>query len=370
VPYRVIQWYTGFIGTLQLKMMLADPRYDVVGAVVHHSEKSGIDIGELVGAQHLGIRTTDDVDAALALEADCVLVNGRAWEPDLMARILRSGKNVVNILGGYDLRSRWTPEGAELDEVARAAGVSLTGGGNMPGMLPDVIPLLMSGFTTDVTRIWTRERNCHQFYESAPVLTMMGYGADPDHLPDTGDGPDALVSERLFVQSAHLCADAFGLELSDFRMTNREIVLAPEDIHLEASGLTIKKGTVAGSRIEYTGFVDDEPWHVLEMEFTSRIGLGPGWRPDADEPEFTIRVDGDPPQEVTWACYGLPNLIRLNAVRMVNLVGPIIAARPGCRTVLDLPWVRASSARAPGHRPPLLSPLAGEPARATNWEPR
>ena len=51
-----------------------------------------------------------------------------------MARILRSGKNVVNILGGYNLNTPLTPERDMLDEAAKAGGVSITGGGNMPGM--------------------------------------------------------------------------------------------------------------------------------------------------------------------------------------------------------------------------------------------
>lgn len=368
MTYRVIQWYTGTIGTLQMGMLLADPRYDLVGAVVHHPAKSGIDVGTVLGTGPVGLATTDDVDAALAIDADCVLVNGRDWEPELMARILRSGKNVVNILGGYDLSSPFTPERDMLERAAQEGGVSITGGGNMPGMLQDVVPLLMSGYTTDVTRIWARERNCHEDYESAGVLEMIGYGADPSAPADPAAAAAMAARTRvLYGQAAHLCAAALGLELSDFAMSNYETVLAAEDIHLAASGFTIKKGTVAGSRLEFTGYVDGEPWHTLEMEFTAKVGLGPGWRADLDEPEFTIRIDGDPPQEVTWATYGLPNLIRLNAVRMVNLVGPITQAAPGCRTILDLPWVLASAARAAGGRPPVMSPTAGEPARPTRW---
>ena len=195
---------------------------------------------------------------------------------------------------------------------------------------------------------------------------MIGYGADPD-APADPDAAAAMAQRSLVLygQAAHLCATALGVQLSDFALSNYERVLATEDIHLPASGFTIKKGTVAGSRLEYTGYVEGEPWHVLEMEFTADVGLGPGWRADLDEPEFTIRIDGDPPQEVTWGTFGLPNLIRLNAVRMVNMVGPIVRAAPGCRTILDMPWVTASRARSAIGGPPLLSPAAGEPARPT-----
>ena len=106
---------------------------------------------------------------------------------------------------------------------------------------------------------------------------------------------------------------------------------------MPGSGVHIKEGTVAASRFEYTGFVDGNPWHIVEMEFTSQLGLGEQWRSDEDEPEFFVEVDGDPPLQVTFGCGGLLNLIRLNAARMVNLIAPTVAAAPGCRSILELP---------------------------------
>lgn len=342
---RVLQWYTGTIGCLQMRRILADPRYELVGAVVHHPEKAGVDVGSLLGGEAVGVRTTADVEEALGIDADCVLVNGLSWDPELMARILRSGKNVINILGGYNLNTPLTPEGEMLDEAARAGHVSITGGGNMPGLLQDVLPLVMSGYATDITRIWARERNCHADYASPDVLRMIGYGAEPGN----GDAEAAAELARrqlvLYAQSAYLCAEALGVVLSDFALSNYETVLAEADIYLPAADFTIRRGTVAGSRLEYTGYVDGKPWHVLEMEFTAREGLGPGWCDDRSEPGFTVRVDGDPAQEVTWNFHGLPNLLRLNAARMVNMVGPIVAAEPGARTILDMPWVVGSGGR-------------------------
>jgi len=147
------------------------------------------------------------------------------------------------------------------------------------------------------------------------------------------------VSSRtgIYYQAAKLCARPFGLTLSDFQLTNYEVAAAPRDIVMPGAGVRIAKGTVAARRYEFTGFVDGEPWHSVEGEFTAELGLGPQWKSRADEPEFVVRVEGDPPLEVIWGCGGIISLIRLNAARMVNLAPAVIAAEPGRRTLLDLP---------------------------------
>jgi len=81
MSYRVIQWYNGSIGSLQMRVLLADPQYELVGTVVHHPGKAGADVGTLLGVDATGVITTADVEAALAIDADCVLVNGLAGSP-------------------------------------------------------------------------------------------------------------------------------------------------------------------------------------------------------------------------------------------------------------------------------------------------
>ena len=45
MSYRVIQWYTGAIAREQIGMIQRNPELELVGAVVHHEEKAGIDVG-------------------------------------------------------------------------------------------------------------------------------------------------------------------------------------------------------------------------------------------------------------------------------------------------------------------------------------
>ncbi|AKA06060.1 dihydrodipicolinate reductase [Streptomyces noursei ZPM] len=345
--YRVIQWYSGTIAKKQIKLLAEHPDYELVAVVTQSPEKDGVDAGEIAVIGPIGVRATTDVAAALALDADCVLLNPPFWDGDLAARILRSGKNLITPSGGFDLRG--TPFHAELSAACAEGGTTLTGGGNMPGLLNDVMPLVLSGYTTNVRRVWTRERNFHRDYAAADVLQLLGFGAPLEEC-----GPDSQRAQMLGMafhwyegQAAHLVTDALGLKLDELRTTAWEILPAPHEIHLPASGLTIPKGTAAGMRYEFTGFVAGEPWHTTVVEHVAELGLGEGWQQSADDPEFSIRIDGDPDLRVDFAHLGVDGLIQLNAARIVNLIAPVCAAEPGCRTILELPFVTANAAVVP-----------------------
>src|SRR4029453_2531948 len=73
MPYRVIQWATGNVGRAAVEGIVSHPELELVGTWVHSADKSGRDVGELCGIGPLGVRATSDVDAILALDADCVL---------------------------------------------------------------------------------------------------------------------------------------------------------------------------------------------------------------------------------------------------------------------------------------------------------
>ncbi|PRC45814.1 hypothetical protein C6A85_93260, partial [Mycobacterium sp. ITM-2017-0098] len=76
--YRVIQWGTGAVGSEMIAAIL-DHRDDLelVGARVYSDDKHGADVGALVGRDPIGVAATTDVDAILALDADCVLYTPR-----------------------------------------------------------------------------------------------------------------------------------------------------------------------------------------------------------------------------------------------------------------------------------------------------
>ncbi|MDX1650079.1 MAG: dihydrodipicolinate reductase, partial [Myxococcota bacterium] len=99
--HRVIQWGTGNVGRAALRAILDHPELELAGVVVHGAAKEGRDAGELAERPATGVAATRDVDAVLDGDADCVCYTATAdLRPmeavDDMARILRSGKDVVS----------------------------------------------------------------------------------------------------------------------------------------------------------------------------------------------------------------------------------------------------------------------------------
>ena len=99
---RVIHWGTGNTGRLALRGIIQHPELDLVGLYVHNPDKLGRDAGELIGLTPTGVVATSDVDALLALDADCLSYLGDGIGPRApeavaeMCRFLERGTNVVS----------------------------------------------------------------------------------------------------------------------------------------------------------------------------------------------------------------------------------------------------------------------------------
>ena len=139
MPYRDIQWYTGTIAREQIRLIQRHPELELVGAVVHHADKVGKDVGEIVGGEAMGLVATGDADDALRSEADVVLYNAPFERYDEIVRILASGKNVITPSAAFFPASR--PELGDLEAACKEGRASLLGTGVNPGFAGDVLPL-------------------------------------------------------------------------------------------------------------------------------------------------------------------------------------------------------------------------------------
>ena len=101
MPQRVIQWATGTVGIHAVPAIVAHPDLELAGLWVHSDDKAGRDAGELCGIEPVGVTATQDADALLGLDADCICYTAHSdVRPDEvvddLCRMLASGKNVVN----------------------------------------------------------------------------------------------------------------------------------------------------------------------------------------------------------------------------------------------------------------------------------
>ena len=147
--YRVIQWATGNVGKAAIEGVLHHPELELVGCWVHSEEKDGTDVGTLIGREPLGVTATRDVDALLALDADCVVytpifADGGRRETD--PRVGEERRHAARLVLPARRRTR-----QRMDAVCREAGVTLHGTGIHPGGITERFPLMVSALSDSIT---------------------------------------------------------------------------------------------------------------------------------------------------------------------------------------------------------------------------
>ena len=111
--YRVIQWMTGDVGQVGIRHFAESPVFDLVGVLVHSKDKVGKDAGEIAGIAPIGVAATDDIDAIVAMDADCVFFTPIIMDTETVCRLLRSGKNVVTTSGFFYPTADFAADGAK-----------------------------------------------------------------------------------------------------------------------------------------------------------------------------------------------------------------------------------------------------------------
>ena len=347
VALRVIQWATGGVGRAAIQAIVSHPELVLVGAYVHAPEKRGRDAGELAGVGPLGVAATGDVDALLALEADCVVYAPVVADTDTVVRLLESGKNVVTPLNWFYPGRRDT---RRLEAACRAGGVTLHGTGIHPGGVTERIPLVFSAFSRAITHVRAEEFSDLRSY-GAPFVVgeLMLFGKTP---AEAARSPMLRILGGGFLQSIEMLGDALGFALDPEPRTQHEIAVATRPI---ASPIgAIAPGRVAAQRFTWQGTVRGEPVVTVRTNwFMGEEHLEPAWSFGAEGERFEVEIAGDPPAKVVihgWqpetVAAGLarnPGIVA-TANHCVSAIPYVCAAAPGLRSYLDLPLATGRAA--------------------------
>jgi 2,4-diaminopentanoate dehydrogenase len=339
-PCRVVQWATGGVGRAAVEGILRHPELDLVGCWVHSSAKNGRDVGELIGRDPIGVTATDDVDVALAIDADCVVYSPLFADPAVVDRILQSGKNMVTPLGWfYPSRS----DRERVDGLAKQAGVTIHGTGIHPGGITERFPLVVSALSGSVTHVRAEEFSDIRTYGAPDVIRdWMLFGATPEQ------AKTSIMVAALgggFRQSVWMVADQLGFDLDPEVRTTHEVAVATEPV---ASPIgVIDPGRVAAQRFRWEGTVDGEP--VITAAVNWLMGdeaLDPPWRFGPEGERFEVEITGDPgtklifknlhPESIEAGLRRNPGVVA-TAQHCVNAVPTVCDAAPGLLSYPDLP---------------------------------
>jgi len=347
--YRVVQWSTGNVGRYALAGIDAHPELALAGVWVSSAAKAGVDAGKLAGLNsELGVLATNDGDALLASQPDCLVYTAISDNrlPEALVdleRILRAGVNVV-ASGPVFLQY---PEGTvpdsiltPLQQACADGGSSLWVNGIDPGFANDWLPLVLSGTCREIEKIHCLEIVDYATYNNATVLfDIMGFGKPMIEIPMLLQPGVLSLAWGSVVRQL-----AAGLDVQLDAVTETyEREAAPESFDIAAG--RIEQGSAAALRFEVRGMVGDAEVFVLEHVTRLRSDLAPRWRqPVGPEGNYRIEITGEPSYTLDLVSHsrtGVHNDATLNAtaMRLVNAIPAVVGAHPGVLTALDLPLV-------------------------------
>ena len=345
--HRVIAWGTGAIGT-ELLIAVLDHSRDLrlVGARVYSEEKNGVDVGTLIRREPIGVAASTDVDAVLALDADCVLYTPRNTSIDEVCEILASGKNVVTTAFLFHPHRIDSADRDRLLKACLAGGTSVHGSGLNPGNLSGVLPLALTGMSRRINKITLQERADWTMYDSTSItFDNMAFGQPVESI--TPNGNDFLeFNSGIFMNEVWLLADALNAGIDEVTATV-EAVAAHED-HQIFDHL-LRAGTTAGQRWTWSGrrngetLVEIEALWTVGGEYPSHWPKPPhGW---------TLTIEGDPSMRTHFLVMAggvdasMADHVRASnvatAMQILNAVPAVCDAPPGFATMADLPLIRS-----------------------------
>jgi len=354
---RVALIGTGNCGSLALRQLVNDARFDLTGVWVSSEAKVGKDAGELAGLDiATGITATNDLDAVLAAKPDCVVycAMGDTRLAEAMAdirRILSLGINVVGSAPGV-LQYPWqvVPDKyiGRVEDAAREGDSTIFITGVDPGFATDLLPFALAGTCQSIQQVRTMEIADYASYDGVTVMfDVMGFGNA------IGDFPILFRPGVLSIAwgtAIRQLAAGLGIEVDEIR-DSVEQEPAPEDFDVAAGH--IAKGTVAALRFQIEGMVAGKPVIVVEHVTRLRDDLRPDWaQPAQPGGSYRIEITGEP-SYVVDVCPTSRNgdhnyaAILAAAGRIVNAIPDVVAAAPGIRTTLDLPLVTGKGLYVP-----------------------
>jgi hypothetical protein len=354
---RVALVGTGNCGSLALRQLVSDARFDLTGVWVHTDAKVGKDAGELAGlGVTTGIAAVNDLDAIVADKPDCVVycAMGDVRMPEAMAdvrKILAAGIDVVGSALGV-LQYPWgvIPDKyiQRVEDAAREGDSTVFMTGVDPGFVTDLLPLALAGTCQTIQQIRTMEIADYATYDGATVMfDVMGFGNELGDLPMLYQPGVLSIAWGTAIRQL---AAGLGIEVDEIR-DSVEQEPAPEDFDVAVG--TIKKGTVAAVRFLIEGMVDRKPVFVVEHVTRLRGDLRPDWaQPAQPGGSYRVEIVGEPSYTMD-ICPTSRNgdhnyaAILAAAGRIVNAIPDVLAAPTGIRTTLDMPLVTGKGVYSP-----------------------
>ncbi|MBK0422034.1 hypothetical protein JD292_08100 [Leucobacter sp. CSA2] len=337
IPPRVVLVGLGAVGRAVGARVIADGRARVIGAVDRAPALAGVPLDDLLpgAAPEAPVVTSiaEAPDADVAFVATTSHIAG--VEPAIL-ELLDRGMHVVSIAeelgyGHYDHQTI----AARIDERATARGLTVLGTGCNPGILLDTLPLLLTGLTSEVTRVTVRRTAEMSGYGG--ILAKFGFGLDEQAFARARTGGE-VIGHVGFRESVAALAAGLGWQLEEIEVDDpAAALLAPAP--RATSHLTLDTDSVVVVRHAARGLVGGDV--VIDAVI-----------------DFGIFEEGDPfPEGDRWLIESEARTIEFASSRIdssgatvsvaANVIPSAAHLPPGLLTMADLPVQTIAGRAAP-----------------------
>ncbi len=333
---KVVIWGFGAMGSGMAKMLLDKTGVEIVGVCDRHDTRVGKDMYEVLGIERgdrKEVIINPNIEEVLTEKCcDIALCATDSFTEKAFPRLKYALEQKVNVISTAEEMAypqAQNPELAkQLDDLAKANGVTLLGTGINPGHIMDMLVCVMTGCMTDVEHIEAKRVNSLSPFGPA-VMEEQGVGITVDEF-NAGVEDGSLAGHVGFEESITMIGDAIGWKVEAIETQMKPIVTT---VDRKSPYGFAAAGNVAGVNMTGQGLIGGEV--KINMIHPQQI-----------EPEmegtFTgdyITIKGTP--EVNLAVK--PEVEGgLGTIAMcVNMIPQVINSRAGLKTMIDLPIPRA-----------------------------
>ncbi len=331
---KVIIWGLGAMGGGMADVLLKKKGVEIVGVAGRGPKigKSMFDYIKTEKGDHEDVIIGAYEDVIKPGAADVVLLCTDSFTKNAFERIkyiLEQGINVITSAEEMAFPKAQSPElAAQLDEIAKANGVTVLGTGVNPGHIMDLLVLVMTGVLTDVEEITSRRVNSLSPFGPV-VMEEQGIGISVEEFLER-KANHTMSGHVGFAESVGMMAEGMGLEVAEFAQDMNPITT---DVDRKSPYGFAAAGSCAGVSM------------TAEAKLSNGIPVHMD-HPQQIEPEQVGVQTGD-----YVIIKGSPNVNLVNSPEIegglgtiamcVNMIPMVINAEAGLKTMIDLPIPRA-----------------------------
>ncbi|MFP4287568.1 MAG: 2,4-diaminopentanoate dehydrogenase [Candidatus Izemoplasmataceae bacterium] len=332
---KVIVWGFGAMGKGITEMLLEKRGVEIVGICDLDPNYVGNDFKNFIDTnnKHKSINISDDIDSIIKeTNPDIALVATDSFTSKTYEKIAKLVNNKINVIStAEEMAFPYASEpelSLNIDELAKKNGVSVLGTGINPGFVMDLLVIALTGVMRDVKEIDVSRINSLSPF-GPTVMEEQGVGISLSEYNNRIKN-NSLAGHVGFKESINMIAKALGINITKFEQQMKPII---SENSRKSKYTEVEPGNLAGINMTAQGFVDNDLFinmsHPQQIEPES-VGIETG---------DYIKIKGNPEVNMTIT----PEIDGgVGTIAMcVNMIPHVLNAKPGLKTMIDLPVPRA-----------------------------